>query len=97
MSILGTFTKQPADKQDYDISFADWLAALGDTGLSHTSSITGNDSAATLSPASSLTAGVVKVWVSGGTDAVDYKVSVNLTTSAGRVKQVEIKIKVKET
>jgi hypothetical protein len=51
MSILVIFTKQPADVQDYDIDFADWLAAMNDTMVTQVSTISGTDSAATLTPA----------------------------------------------
>jgi len=45
---------------------------------------------------SSITAGVVKVWLANGTDNQTYKVNVVLTTTAGRVKEVSILIKVKD-
>lgn len=93
MAILEKFTKQPADRQDYDISFVAWLAALGDTGASHTVVVETGLSLLN----SFLTAGVIKVWLYGGTDGTSYKVTVTLTTTGGRVKQEEIVIKVKET
>jgi hypothetical protein len=43
-----------------------------------------------------LTNGVVKVWTSGGTDGVTYKITATLTTVGGRTKQAEIRVKVKE-
>ena len=93
MAILEKFTKQPADRQDYDISFVDWLAALGDVGVSATVEVATGLSLLTFT----LVAGVVKVWLYGGTDGTSYKVTVTLTTTGGRVKQDEIVIKVKET
>ena len=36
------------------------------------------------------------IFTSGGTDGETYKITVALTTTGGRVKQAEIKIKVKE-
>ena len=96
MSVLATFLKQPADEQDYDVSFVDWLAALTDTapgplGLSVTC-----DTGIALGDTELLN-GVAKVWLSGGLDGVTYKVTLTLHTFNGRTKQVEIKIKVKES
>jgi hypothetical protein len=93
MSILKKFVKQPADRQDYDISFVPWLAKLGDAGASATVVV---ETGLTLS-SFTLVDGVVKVWVLGGADGISYKVTVTLTTVGSRVKQVEIVIKVKET
>jgi hypothetical protein len=93
MAILEKFTKQPADRQDYDISFVAWLAGLNDTGESV---VVGAEAGLTLLT-STLLAGVVKVWLDGGVDGSSYKVTVTLTTTGGRVKQEEIVIKVKET
>lgn len=92
---LGKFTKQPADVQDYDISYVDWLAALDDTVNSV--AVVTEVGVSQPTPATCI-AGVVKVWIAGGTDNVTYKVTCTLTTnsSPARVKQVEILIKVKE-
>ncbi|CDS48906.1 Phage protein [Polaromonas sp. CG9_12] len=96
MPILAKFEKQPADEQDYDISFVDWLAALSDTAPGPNSVLATADPGITLSDVS-LRDGVVKVWLSGGSDGTTYKVTVTLTTVNGRIKQVEIKVKVKES
>ena len=90
---LDKYVKQPADIQDYDVDFNDYLTPFSDTGLSHTATI---DTGITL-VSSTLSAGIVKVWLSGGTDGTTYKLTVTLTTTGGRVKQYEINIKVKET
>jgi hypothetical protein len=93
MSILATFTKQPADVQDYDIDYSEWLAGFSDTGSSATVTV---DTGITLNMYTLLN-GVVKVWLAGGTSGETYKVTTTLTTSGGRTKQAEIRIKVKET
>lgn len=92
MSILGKFTKQPVEVQDYDISFTEYLASQSDTAVSHTATAEAGISIL----ASNLTGGVVKVFVSGGTDGNQYKVSATVTTAGGRVKQGDIIVKVKE-
>lgn len=93
MAILETFTKQPGETLDYDISFAEFLAGYADTGLSATVTA----AAGITLDFFSLTQGVVKVWLSGGTTGQSYKVTVRLTTTGGRIKEDEIVIKIKET
>lgn len=96
MPILAKFTKQPADVQDYDIDFQkEFLSGLTDTAPGPTGLSVQADEGIGLDMFS-LQDGLVKVWVSGGTDGVTYKLTFTLTTTAGRVKQVEIMIKVKE-
>jgi hypothetical protein len=96
MPILEKFTKQPVEVQDYDLHFTDWLAALGDTAPGPAGAVAVADAGITLDYFT-LTDGVVKVWLSGGADGIEYKVTVTLTTTGGRVKQDEISVKVKET
>lgn len=92
MSILATFDKQPADVQDYDIDFGPYLTGLGDTAVSHAVVV---PTGITLM-SSGMTDGVVKVWLSGGENRQKYKITVQVTTNGGRVKEAEIIIKVKE-
>lgn len=92
MAILGKFTKQPADVQDYDIDFSEYLTSQSDTAVSHTVSV---DTGITI-VTSALTSGVVKTFLSGGTNGRQYKLTATITTAGGRVKQAEIIIKVKE-
>jgi hypothetical protein len=92
MSILATFTKQPAEVQDYDIDFGEYLSTVSDTALTHTVVA---DTGITVQ-SSSLTGGVVKVWLAGGTTGTKYKITARLTTTGGRVKEAEVVVKVKE-
>jgi hypothetical protein len=92
MAILGKFLKQPDEVQDYDISFVDWLAAFPDTAVSHTVTV---DTGITLGT-TSLTGGIVKLWLSGGITGAAYKVTATIVTAGGRTKQDEIVVKVKE-
>lgn len=90
--ILGNFTKQPVDVLDYDVDYSEWLSdndnvqsaeiSVTPTGLTVDSHFV-NDPR-------------VKINLSGGTDGVTYKVTVTATTTDGRIKQDEFKIKVKE-
>jgi hypothetical protein len=92
MSIIGKFSKQPVEVQDYDIDFTEYLEFHNDYALSHTAFA----STGITIQASALVDGVVKVFVSGGTDGNTYKVSATITTQGGRVKQGDILVKVKE-
>lgn len=92
MSILAKFTKQPVEVQDYDIDFTSYLTSQSDTASSH---VVTADPGITIA-SSNLTSGVVKVFVSGGVDGNQYKVSASITTAGGRVKQGDILIRVRE-
>jgi hypothetical protein len=98
--MLGIMMKEPADQRDYDIDFSRWLpdgdtvttavatvdppydAVLNPTGLQVTSI--------------GVTSPIVKVWVNGGVSGITYKVSVTTSTSGGRIKEVDFKIRVKD-
>lgn len=86
-----TFNKQPADIQDYDINWNQWLTGMSDTAVSYT--IVSDPGIAILS--STLSAGVIKVWISGGVDGGSYIVTLTLTTAGGRVKQHEFAINIR--
>ena len=95
MSILAKFQKQPADVQDFDIDFSEWLAAMDDSAPGPDGLQVAAEAGITVL-AWTLSLGVVKVWTAGGTDGRTYKITATVTTQGGRVKQAEIKIKVKE-
>ena len=90
--ILGKFTKQPADVLDYDFDYSDWLDDRVDTIATQTVTADTGITVGTVSNAS----GVVKAWISGGTDGQTYKVTCTMTSAGGRIKQAEISIRVKE-
>lgn len=92
MSILEKFTKQPADVQDYDIDFTEYLDGLTDTAA--TAVVTADPGITVMSHA--VVGKVVKVWLSGGVHLGRYKVTVRLATTGGRVKEVEILILVRD-
>lgn len=93
MSLLGTFTKQPVERLDYDIGYADWLTP-GD-GVASLELVI--DKPGLVSPAQNVKSSVVKIWLAGGTHATDYKITATVTTDDGRVKQDEFKLKVRES
>ena len=95
MSILAKVQKQPADVQDFDIDVSEWLAAMDDSAPGpYGLEVIAEAGIGVL--AWTLRDGVVKVWTAGGTDGRTYKITATVTTQGNRVKQAEIKIKVKE-
>lgn len=92
MTILEKFTKQPADVQDYDIDFTEYLDGLTDTAA--TADVTAEPGITVQSY--TIIGKTVKVWLAGGVHPGRYKVTVRLTTAGGRTKEVEILILVRE-
>ena len=92
MASLNTFTKQPADRLDYDFDYKAFL--LGNDTII--------DAVFTAEPVGLGTDTPVvepkyaKIWVYGGVAGTTYKITCTVTTEHGRVKQDEIKIRVKE-
>lgn len=93
MTILGTFTKQPLEVIDYDIDYSDWLSDT-DFLVSDVTTVDGSgliiDSSIVLAP------DVLKIWLSGGTDGLTYKITALITTDDGRVKEDEFRIRIKD-
>jgi len=100
--LLGKFVKQPAETLDFDIDFAEFLSD-GDTLVTAGDPPAPDPLSVVVSPAG-LTLGltlvrngtIIKQWVSGGTDGQKYKITITATSNAGRVKQVEFIVRVKE-
>ncbi len=92
MPILAVFSKQSHEVQDWDIDFTPYLTDHGDSPVSYTvvaePGITIDSHART--------GNVVKVWTSGGTDGTTYKITVTMTTTGGRVREGDIKVKIKD-
>jgi hypothetical protein len=90
---MDKFAQQSGERLDYDIDLRESLtdgdsiagaAVVGEPGI---------DLGATIinSPA-----GVVKQWVSGGTDGAQYKLTCTVTTALGRVIEADFIIKIKD-
>lgn len=89
---LATITKQPAERFSYTISYVEALTT-GDNVQT---------ASAVVTPAGLVIDNVgvydprVKLWVSGGTAGVSYKVTVTVNTADGRIFQDELTFKIKE-
>ncbi len=93
MSILGTVTQQPADVQDYDIEFAEWFPPGDEIVDCYIASAPPMP----MPPSYAIQGQRVKVWIyAGGTTGQTYQISVRPTTNDGRVKEVELKVRIKE-
>lgn len=92
MSILGTQTKQPKDRLDYDLDFSSWMVG-DDSVVSVDISI---DKRGLISPAQFWTTNVVKIWLDAGIDGETYIVTVGIETADGRIKQSDFKVKIKK-
>lgn len=91
--ILATYTKQPDEVLDYDIDYTDWLD--GDTLLGAEAAVSPSGELTVLDPMP-IVGDRVKIWASSGVSGGSYKVEVTITTNGGRVKQDEVRIRVKE-
>lgn len=101
--IIGKFNKQPAETLDYDIDFSEFLAdgdtlvTTGNPPVPSPLSVTIDNAGMTLGPTVVIGGGtIIKQWLSGGTDGVRYKITVTATSNAGRVKQIEFVVRVKD-
>lgn len=100
--ILGKFTKQPAETLDFDIDFSEFLSdgdslvTVGDPPVPSPLDVVVSPVGLTLGLTIVVGGSVIKQWVSGGTDGQKYKITLTATSNAGRVKQVEFIVRVKE-
>ena len=95
---LGTFKKQPVERLDYDIEYEEFLGT--DTLI-----VSAPYPEVVFEPAGELNVDVtaimasgkrLKLWIVDGVDGTTYKVTVTVRTAAGRVKQDEFRVRVKD-
>lgn len=92
MSVIATFTKQPIDRLDYDFDYSKFLA---NTDVVETAEFIVEPEGLYID-AEIVEPTFTKVWVHGGVAGTVYKISCTVTTAHGRVKQDEIKVRVRE-
>lgn len=97
---MTTFLKDPDATLDYVVNFGKWLPS-GDsistrtvtaaTGLTKVSDaiVAGTDASG-----STVVAGAVQIWLSGGTLDAEYPVTCHITTSAGRITDETITLRI---
>jgi len=91
--IIGNYTKQPAEVLDYDVDCSPWLIA--NDNISTVDIVI--DGTGLVNSNKSISSNRFKVWLTGGTNGTFYKITATITTDGGRVKQVEFKVKVKDS
>lgn len=96
--ILAKYEKQPAEVKDYDIDYSEWLGPAADTVDVPTATVTSATEPVPTLEVDSIeqTTTAVKLWISGGTAGVSYKVTVQMITAGGRLDESELVFKVKE-
>lgn len=87
--------KDPDAKLPFSVDWSAWLANEGDTAASVTW-ITPDGIVRETSPAPTVANGIATAWFSGGTDRTDYLITCRLTTTAGRVDDRTVTIKVRQ-
>lgn len=98
--ILGTQTQQPDELLDYDINYKSWL--VGTDRIANATAVVEPAYDETTNPNGlratylSHDGEKVKLWVKSGVSGVTYKVTLTVETDDGRIKQDEIKFKIKE-
>jgi len=78
--VLQNFDKDPDAVLDYAFNWTDWLES-GETITSRVVTV----STGLTKNSDSESAGVVTIWLSGGTHGVDYLVACKITTSSSRI------------
>lgn len=104
---MKTFEKQPADVLAYDIDFTEWfeqiprdeiqtLACVVDEATDGDATNLAVDSVVKVSSTQGGPAKIAKVWVSGGLNAVTYKLTLTMVSEGGRTKEIDFKMKVRD-
>lgn len=98
---MNKYRQQPAETIDYLIDLTVWIPE-NDT-VTNTTAVVIHSTHFTSSIPVLMSVWVTgketkqpKIWCSGGTNNVEYKVTVLITTAAGRVKEIDFKIFVSE-
>lgn len=91
MSLLGRYTKQPAEVLDYEIDYTDWMEGRADLPAGH---VVAAEPGITV-VGSARDGNKVTVALSGGADGQSYKITVLLTTTSGMVREADFQVSVK--
>lgn len=95
---LAVFTKDPDARLDYTIKWAAWLPS-GDTIASVSWAVSGGDGLLTVGSglyAPTVSGSSATVWLESGTAGMDYAVRARITTTAGRIDDRSVTVRVRE-
>jgi len=87
LTLLGRFEKQPIEIKDYVFSAVAFLASKTDTIASYTVEV---EPGLTIVSHGIENGNLIRVFVSGGVDGMEYKVTCVITTVGGRREAGEI-------
>ena len=88
-------TKDPDDILDYAFDWATWLAT-SETIASYTLTVPTGLTEGSGATATSESSGVITYWISGGTAGQSYTIGCKITTSAGRVKEESMTLRIRQ-
>jgi len=86
--------KDPTDVWDYTLDASSWVAAVGDTLASCTATV--SPSGLSILSTATTPAGQALVRLSGGAVGIEYRVTLTLTTTGGRILQRSVEILVRD-
>lgn len=95
MAIIGSFIKQPADRLDYEVRY-DAFLSTDDEVVSAIATVEPATDLTVMPPLVTRNNTAVKLWFEGGTDGTTYKVTLTTTTLLGRIKQDEIRMRIRD-
>lgn len=87
---MSTYLKDPGEKLDYTVNWADFLA-VGET-IPDAGSSTWTVPSGLTNHTTSRTTTAATIWLSGGTHGEEYVVTNQITTSSGRIAERSIKL-----
>jgi hypothetical protein len=90
MSAMIAYTKDPDALLDYTVN---WASLLGNDTIASVAWVV---PAGITQASAANTTTTATIWLSGGTDGVDYDVTCRVTTSGGRVDDRTIRIRVSQ-
>ena len=102
MAILKTYSKQPNEHLDYDIYYRnspDGAKDFLNTGdyLDDTKTLVSASPTGLIVNATTLRSkDMVKLWVSGGTSGIKDKITIQVTTDLGRIKEDELIFRIRD-
>lgn len=105
--ILKKLKKQPRERKDYAIDYAEWLAPASDSLATVTTTVTtlvdgeptddpGTGVGPLIVDAVDLSATQARLWIAGGIHDADYKVTILVTTDGGREDESELIFRVRD-
>ncbi len=98
MSTIGNYTKDPHATLDYSIDWSRWVPSGDSISGTPAWSVTGPDASLAVAgvPAPSVASGIATAWLTGGTAGQTYRVTCRVTTTAGRIDDRSITVRVAE-